>query len=500
MASSSSSSSYLIRFHRGGVFALKGGLLTRCRRVIGLMVVFENHNGKGNLLSAVGRDGNNQIYPIAWAVVSVENKDNWVWFMELLISDLGLPSGQGLTIISDQHNGIIEAAKQVMPMAEHRQCARHIYANFRKKYTGVLYRNLFWQAAKATYPTMFEKVMKEIQCINKDAYKHLMDRHPESWSRAYFTTDKACDAVENGISECFNALIVDDRRKPIINMLEDIRLLCMDRSQRMREKHEKWNDGICPNIKKKLEKCKDDHRFWKVIASGQTSFEVRNGYEGFKVNERARTCTCRGWQLSGIPCVHGIAAIYFLHKDPENYVSQQPLPPIKRRMPGRPPHKRKRDAMEDDGGNRTRIRSKVTARGGSVTAKGGKVTVRGGKVTASGGNVSASGGIVSARGGNASIRGGKVSAQVGRKDSMVFQDCNRPEEITITRLHILKLLVHTEIAIFQSPPVESQEQEAPMQEQPVQEQPLQEQPVPRVKGEPVQTPCQRNQKICTKSC
>ncbi|GKF74788.1 multidrug resistance-associated protein 5, partial [Tanacetum coccineum] len=156
-------------------------------------------------------------------------KDNWVWFMELLISDLGLPSGEGLTIISDQHKGIIEAAKQVMPMAEHRQCARHIYANFRNKYTG-------------------------------DAYKHLMDRHPESWSRAYFTTDKACDAIENGISEYFNALIVNDRRKPIINMLEDIRLLCMDRSQRMREKHEKWNDGICPNIKKKLEKCKDDRR------------------------------------------------------------------------------------------------------------------------------------------------------------------------------------------------------------------------------------------------
>ncbi|GKB11705.1 hypothetical protein Tco_0845628 [Tanacetum coccineum] len=55
------------------------------------------------MLSAVGRDGNNQIYPIAWAVVSVENKDNWVWFMELLISDLGLPYGQGLTITSDQH-------------------------------------------------------------------------------------------------------------------------------------------------------------------------------------------------------------------------------------------------------------------------------------------------------------------------------------------------------------------------------------------------------------
>ena len=156
--------------------------------------------------------------------------------------------------------GLVEAAKEVMPLAEHRQCARHIYANFRKKYTGLEYRTLFWKAAKATYPTRFEKVMQQIQAISKDAHKYLMDRHPETWSRAYFNTDRACDAVENGISECFNALIVDSRRKPIINMLEDIRVFCMERMQKMREKHEKWTDTYCPNIKKKLEVLKDLHR------------------------------------------------------------------------------------------------------------------------------------------------------------------------------------------------------------------------------------------------
>nr|GEW66620.1 zinc finger, PMZ-type [Tanacetum cinerariifolium] len=32
---------------------------------------------KGKLLTAMGRDANNQMFPIAWAVVSVENKNNW---------------------------------------------------------------------------------------------------------------------------------------------------------------------------------------------------------------------------------------------------------------------------------------------------------------------------------------------------------------------------------------------------------------------------------------
>lgn len=68
--------------------------------------------------------------------------------------------------------------------------------------SGVLFRNMFCKAAKATFPAKFEEAMQDIKSVNKDACKHLMDRKPESWSRAYFTTDRACDAVENGISRC----------------------------------------------------------------------------------------------------------------------------------------------------------------------------------------------------------------------------------------------------------------------------------------------------------
>lgn len=58
---------------------------------------------KGELLTAIGRDANNQVYPIAWAVVDVENKSNWTRFLELLSGDLDLIDGRGLVVISDQH-------------------------------------------------------------------------------------------------------------------------------------------------------------------------------------------------------------------------------------------------------------------------------------------------------------------------------------------------------------------------------------------------------------
>ncbi|KAL8122003.1 hypothetical protein AgCh_018655 [Apium graveolens] len=56
----------------------------------------------GQLLSVVGRDGNNQMFPVAYAIVESENTESWTWFTELLKDDLDLGNGYGITIISDQ--------------------------------------------------------------------------------------------------------------------------------------------------------------------------------------------------------------------------------------------------------------------------------------------------------------------------------------------------------------------------------------------------------------
>ena len=58
---------------------------------------------EGVLLTIIGRDDNNQVYPIAWAIVVIESKGNWKWFVEIVNMDLGLQGGSGMGIISDQH-------------------------------------------------------------------------------------------------------------------------------------------------------------------------------------------------------------------------------------------------------------------------------------------------------------------------------------------------------------------------------------------------------------
>ena len=57
-----------------------------------------------------------------------------------MFRDVGVGDGEGWVIISDQQKGILNAVKKWAPSAEHRNCARHIYANWRKKF-----KNKEWQ-------------------------------------------------------------------------------------------------------------------------------------------------------------------------------------------------------------------------------------------------------------------------------------------------------------------------------------------------------------------
>ncbi|XP_023737650.1 uncharacterized protein LOC111885646 [Lactuca sativa] len=59
---------------------VKSGWLEGCRNVLGIDGCFLKGVCNGELLCDVGRDANNHIFPVAWAIVCVENKENWMCF------------------------------------------------------------------------------------------------------------------------------------------------------------------------------------------------------------------------------------------------------------------------------------------------------------------------------------------------------------------------------------------------------------------------------------
>ena len=139
-----------------------------------------------------------------------------------------------------------------MPKAEHRKCTRHVFANFKKKFSGMQFRRLFWCAASSTLEAQFDHYMSQIRELDQEAYDYLLTRDPNTWSRAFFEMDRRCASFENGICESFNRAILIPRHKPIITMLEEIRIYVMQRLVAMNKLAFDLEDTITPSIRKRL--------------------------------------------------------------------------------------------------------------------------------------------------------------------------------------------------------------------------------------------------------
>ncbi|KAL0305223.1 UNVERIFIED_CONTAM: hypothetical protein Sangu_3043100, partial [Sesamum angustifolium] len=137
--------------------ALKNGFLSGCRPIIGLDGCFLKTCYGGQLLVAVGRDGNDNMFPIAMAVVQVENRENWTWFLGELLDDIGGLGTSMWSFISDRQKGLIEALKDLVPDSEHRFCLRHMYENFKMKFKSQELKEFFWKAASTANKSDFER-------------------------------------------------------------------------------------------------------------------------------------------------------------------------------------------------------------------------------------------------------------------------------------------------------------------------------------------------------
>lgn len=99
-------------------YALRQSFLEGCRPFISIDGCFLKGPFGGILLTVVGRDGNNQMFPIAWAIIEVENTRTWTWFLNLLADDLGVIDGDGYTIMSNQQKWLLNDVANVWPCTE----------------------------------------------------------------------------------------------------------------------------------------------------------------------------------------------------------------------------------------------------------------------------------------------------------------------------------------------------------------------------------------------
>ncbi|KAG5619832.1 hypothetical protein H5410_005050 [Solanum commersonii] len=166
------------------------------------------------------------------------------------------------------------------------------------------------------------------------------------------------------------------RHKTIITMLDEIRVKMMTRIAKLREFTNTWMCDFSPMYLKVLQENIDRSMNCNIEFNEVDGFEVKEGPFQHSVDLGRWTCSCRVWQLKGIPCAHDVAAIYFKKYEPLDYIDNcyskatylrtyanvlQPVtnmemwhvstnptvaPPEIKSMPGRPGKLRKKEAGE----------------------------------------------------------------------------------------------------------------------------------------------------------
>ncbi|KAI3818709.1 hypothetical protein L1987_12524 [Smallanthus sonchifolius] len=308
--------------------AMKKGFKTCGREILGLDGCFMKGPYPGQILSAVGVDGNNGIYPVAFSLVEAESFQSWSWFLELLMDDLDLPKNTNFTFISDRQKGLIPALSRVFPDAEHRFCLRHIHENMRKQWRGDVFKSMLWRVASATTLPFYDNAMDEIKRADKTLFEWLSKIPPTSWSRAHFSTRANCDMLLNNICEVFNRQLIGARDKPVITCLEYIREYITKRIVNVKKIQARSTGPLTPAATNTFDTIKKEASQLTVLMVDSAKYQVKGSGSQCVVNVELKTCTCRKWELTGMPCKHAVAAIWDMTRNdmragiPESWVSE----------------------------------------------------------------------------------------------------------------------------------------------------------------------------------
>jgi transposase-like protein len=163
---------------------------------------------------------------MAYAIFDTENEDNWTWFMEQLHRAIG--DVANLVICTDANKGL-ENAGVVFPNAEYRECVRHLYQNFMKYYTGDVFTDHLYPAARSYTTGLLQWHMKKIFEFAPDTIEYLETHHNKIWYRYVFSENSKYDYLTNNVSESFNAQVKKFKGLLLHEIVDKLRELIMEK-------------------------------------------------------------------------------------------------------------------------------------------------------------------------------------------------------------------------------------------------------------------------------
>ncbi|KAL7119200.1 hypothetical protein ACP275_02G049100 [Erythranthe tilingii] len=292
------------------------GFLNGCLPIIGLGGIQLKSKYLGTLLSATSFDGDGGLFPLAFGVVDVESDKSWMWFLSELRKALEMNTEiiPQITFLSKWQNGVGDAAKRKFPTSCHAVCMKHLTESIVREFKNPRLVQLLWKATYATSNIGFKEKMVEIEEVSAEARNWLQQNYPPSrWAMMYF--DGARFSYLSSNTDEFNQWVLEARELPITQVIEQIQTKLMAQFEERRAKSRTWFSILTPSAEKHVIEAVNLASTYQVLRSDEVEFEVLSAERSDIVNIGSNSCSCCGWEMFGLPCSHGVAALLFSRKD-----------------------------------------------------------------------------------------------------------------------------------------------------------------------------------------
>nr|ABA98528.1 transposon protein, putative, Mutator sub-class [Oryza sativa Japonica Group] len=244
-----------------------------CRPVLCIDGTFLTGKYRGQILTAIGVDGNNQVLPLAFAFVESENTDSWYWFLKLVKTKV-VGMRPNVCLIHDRHAGILRAIGElqfgsmergypgVWEDVQSRWCMRHMGANFFKQFKNKELMNMFKRLCNQNQEKKFNEFWKRLdeltaKCSDQRAAapstavadppqalgplptdsptlvrrtrleirkfsQWILHEPKEKWAKAYDTGGARYGIMTTNLAEVYNWVMRGVRGLPLVGIVEFI--------------------------------------------------------------------------------------------------------------------------------------------------------------------------------------------------------------------------------------------------------------------------------------
>ncbi|XP_057734883.1 uncharacterized protein LOC130950414 [Arachis stenosperma] len=167
----------------------------------------------GVLLIAVAQDGNNNILPIAFAIVESKSTESWSFFLTNLMCHI--TPQDGLLVISERSQAIKAALSSDdngwhPPMVFHAYCIRHMVVNFMSRFKLAEGKKYLINAAYSQSQAGFEWYMDALRGVSP-AMADWADRFKKEIWFQHCDSGRRFGHMTTNLSKCINAVLKGTR-------------------------------------------------------------------------------------------------------------------------------------------------------------------------------------------------------------------------------------------------------------------------------------------------